>query len=60
VVRVVEDLGDDAPRFVPLDFLLVDQDTHELRDGDRRVGVYDAFLSARANRLAQGVDSPLS
>ncbi len=47
VIGVVENLGDDAPSFVPPDLLLVDKDTHELGDGDSGVRICEGDWNQR-------------
>ncbi len=41
VVGVGEGAGDDVPGFLPGEFVLVQQQTHQLGDGDGRVGVVE-------------------
>ena len=41
VVRVVKALGDNLPRLVPLEIILVHEDAHELGDHESRVRVVD-------------------
>ena len=41
MVRVEEGLGDDGPSIVPANFLLIDEDAHELDDGERRVSIVE-------------------
>ena len=41
VVGKEERVGDDIPGGIPWDILLIEEDTHELRNGKRRVGVIE-------------------
>ena len=41
MVRVEEGLGDDGPGIIPANFLLIDEDAHELDDGERRVSIVE-------------------
>ena len=41
VVREEERVRDNFPRFVPGDILLIDEDAHELDDGERRVSIVE-------------------
>ena len=41
VVRVVQCRGADAPSILPRELVLVDEDAHELRNGDRSMGLVE-------------------
>jgi hypothetical protein len=54
VIGVVENLGNDAPSQVPFELLFVDEDPHELRDSDGRVGICPGtYVSCGNGKKAQ-------